>query len=277
MVFVRADFREYFSESNLCTVSNFTTLCSIKQSTRTQIFTIVSRIAHNAILSTTLFISSALITSCFTQARFALLLWGGTFGGISLFLISSSVLKILGFENSSAEWIPSAILSLSLFNIQTLIHECGHALAGRLLLQSPKITIKIIPFFGGSTNFMPMIASKIGQMLQAQKTFLIIASCGPLMALSFSFSLLYWGIKNIEKHPTTGRPAICAATIDILFHSHSAISALWMSPTALQYDFVAIWTLAKIHPLICAFAIALSSTLLGYIALFQKKVHLASH
>jgi hypothetical protein len=121
-----------------------------------------------------------------------------------------------------------------------------------------------------------MIASSLGRSLTVQKVFSMIAACGPLASLSLSYFLLQWGIKRLEAHKTTGRLAISAATIDILFHFRSAISALKISPTSLQYDFVALRTLAGIHPLVCATAIVGLAALLAYKASTQRKVDPAS-
>jgi len=233
-------------------------------------------VLRDVILSSAVFISSALSTLPFTPARFVPLLWYGTFGGVALYVISSFAIRILELENTWAKWIPSIMLALALFNIQSLVHECGHALAGTLLLEQPNIVIKIIPFFGGSTKFVPMIASAICHAFKAQQIFLIIAACGPLVALGFSYSLLKWGIKKLEVYPAIGRLAICAATIDILFHFHSAISALQIASTSLQYDFVAIRTLAGIHPLVCAFVIVGIAAFLAYRASTQIEVAPAS-
>ncbi|MBX9743938.1 MAG: hypothetical protein K2X08_01865 [Chlamydiales bacterium] len=212
----------------------------------------IAQIACDIILSTAIFISSALMSFPFIPTRFVLLLWNGTFYVVSVFVISRLINRILDFGNHWMEWISSTILALGLFNIQSFIHECGHAIAGIILLQQPNITIKIIPFFGGSTKFIPMTASFIAQFFKAQQVFLVIAASGPLLSLSLSCCLLRWGIKKLELYPRIGRLAVCAATIDVLFHLHSAISALQLSPIALQYDFVTLWTLGGIHPIVCA-------------------------
>lgn len=212
----------------------------------------IAQVGCDIILSAAVFTSSALMSFPFIPTRFVALLWNGTFYGITVFVVSRLAIRTLGFENSWMEWIPSAILASGLFNLQSFVHECGHAIAGRILLRQPHITIKIIPFFGGSTQFIPMTASFIGQFLTAQRVFLLIAASGPLVSLSLSCCLLIWGIKKLELYPRMGRLAICAAITDVLFHLHSAISALQLSPTALKHDFVTLWTFGGIHPIVCA-------------------------
>lgn len=231
----------------------------------------IMQVTHDIMLSGAIFISSALITSHFTQERFSLLLWNGTLVGIATFLISRLALRMLGLESSSLQWISSTILAMGLFNIQSLIHECGHVFAGMVFLQRPRIIIKIIPFFGGSTKFVPMIASEAWKCLKTQCIFLAIVACGPLTALSFSFLLLRWGMKTLGFYPGIGRIAACAAIIDILFHFRASISALHISPIALQHDFVAIRTLAGIHPLICASVIAGLAVFFVYKASIQRE------
>jgi hypothetical protein len=211
----------------------------------------IAQIGRDIILGGAVFISSALMSFPLIPIRFVPLLWNGTFYGVTVFVVSHLAMKTLGFENRWMEWISSSILALGLFNIQSFIHECGHAIAGRILLHHPKVTIKIIPFFGGSTKFIPMTPSFIGQFFKAQRVFLMIAASGPLVSLGLSCSLLCWGIKKLEPYPKIGRLAVCAAIIDVLFHLHSAISALQISPTALQHDFVTLWTLGGIHPIVC--------------------------
>lgn len=212
----------------------------------------IAQIGCDIILSVAVFTSSAMISFPFISTRFVPLLWNGTFYGVTIFVVSRLIIRTLGFENSWMEWISSTILALGLFNVQSLIHECGHAIAGRILLKHPNITIKIIPFFGGSTKFIPMTASFIAQFFKAQRVLLVIAASGPFLSLGLSCCLLHWGIKKLEHYPKMGRLAVCAAIIDVLFHLHSAISALQLSPTALQYDFVTLWTLGGIHPIVCA-------------------------
>lgn len=227
--------------------------------------TSIAQVAYDCILSSAVFIPSALITAAFMQERFKRLLWHGTIGGISIFVVSRLAIRILRLKNRFEQWIPSAILAVGLFNIQSLIHELGHVLAGTILLQRPKVVITIIPFFGGNTKFIPMTVATAWKNLKTQYAFLTIVICGPLTTLGVSFFLLQWGIKALEIHPEGGRIAICAAIIDILFHVRFAISALHISPTALQHDFVAIRTLAGIHPLICGSVILGSAALFAYI------------
>lgn len=150
----------------------------------------------------------------------------------------------------ASDVVPVATFTLiSGTNLQTLIHESGHALAAKALFQTdPKIDI--VPFKGGMTQFSPSKLTALGKKIGKIGAAIIVTALGAGFSLFISSILLTLGLALRKKHETLSNYLIAYGTLDFVSHIVYAISAYSTSPQNLSHDFV---HLAKYgHPPIAA-------------------------
>lgn len=128
-------------------------------------------------------------------------------------------------------------------NVQTLIHETGHALAAHVVYPNARPRIEIVPFGGGITRFN----TEPGGI----KRLFVVAS-GPGLALLVSSVALAIGIAIRKKYPQVGKILICYGVFDFLHHAQYAYSALL--PSLPHHDF-ALLAAAGLNPVVATIAI----------------------
>lgn len=151
----------------------------------------------------------------------------------------------------------------------TLIHELGHAIAGRILLNDtlPRIVIRL-PFRSQTIFTYPSLTAltkKIGK----KATLTIVSASGTISAMLFNVMQLMIA-RPLKRVSTLVKDNLrTAAIISIAGHVLYALSALWS--THVSNDFFWIWRSGGIHPLVSILGIiALPAIWEGGYALMNK-------
>lgn len=149
-----------------------------------------------------------------------------------------------------ARWLaPALFASATLSNGQILVHESGHALAARALLQQGRPSISLIPFRGGFTEFFPNRLSSLGKLIGKDRVMPFVSAAGPLFSLGVSSIAFAAGLAVSDQKPELSRMLIVAALLDFFVHIIYAISAFFANPADMTHDFVSLW-IAGVHPAI---------------------------
>lgn len=132
-----------------------------------------------------------------------------------------------------------------------LIHEMGHAAAAQCLFVNPRPEIKIRPFQGGATDYyVSRGLTKLGKLLGKENSILCVTAAG--MAGSTLFGMVEIAIAHLigEKHPEVSQWMTYHAVAQILNDVVYGITSFMASRLDLTHDFIRLWNLGSIHPLI---------------------------
>ena len=157
----------------------------------------------------------------------------------------------------------------SAHNAQVVVHEAGHALAAKALLQGVNTKITLLPYNGGVTNIQWKGVSWLGEKIGHERIQPLISAAGPLLTLALSTVLLGVGLAHLDTSPEISRMLIVSALIDFVTHILYALSALTSNLTRFSHDFFALWQLGNIHPIVAAVAIAAIPVLVLYAHLYR--------
>lgn len=169
-----------------------------------------------------------------------------------------------------ARLVVSGVYDYLTFN--TLIHELGHALAGRILLNDPLPRIVIRLPFRSQTIFTYPKLTALAAKISKKTTLTLVSASGTISATLFNVAQLMVArplkrVSNLVKdHLQT------AAIISIAGHVLYAFSALWS--THVSNDFFWIWRAGGIHPLVSIFGIVAFPAIweVGYALMNRQKV-----
>jgi hypothetical protein len=151
------------------------------------------------------------------------------------------------------------LANLSLVHLSNLafpsfyIHEqFGHGIAARLLLKQPDVKIMIKSFESGKSSYAISYGlTKVGQYFGKRYSLLIIASAGLWASLAFATSELAMAHFLKEKYPTIAKCLTYYAISQLIFEvSYGLTSFVGSQFQTLDNDFVRLWRIANIHPII---------------------------
>lgn len=150
---------------------------------------------------------------------------------------------------SLGDWMASfSFAHFTGYNIQSLLHETGHAATAFMLYKNPRPMIELYPFEGGTTQYSKTQLSWFGKKISPpNRTFLLTVS-GAGLTLLISSWLLALGVYLRKKHPNLSRYLISWGVLDFFQHATYAYSALKTPQWALNHDFVRLRVFG-IHPL----------------------------
>lgn len=131
-----------------------------------------------------------------------------------------------------------------------LVHESGHALTAMALYQNAKPRIEVFPLEGGVTRYSTGPMTKLGEFFGRKVSGVIVSGAGT--AFSIIFATINIGLAHHFKqdHPELHRYFLCMAICTIAQHAIYALSALWEKRPSSGHDFVKLWRVGGIHPVI---------------------------
>ncbi|WP_068469611.1 hypothetical protein [Candidatus Protochlamydia phocaeensis] len=137
-------------------------------------------------------------------------------------------------------------------NRDVLIHEAGHALAAAAVYQKARPTIEIFPLEGGVTRFFITPLTKLGNFLGEKNARLFVTAAGPGAAILAAATHIGLAHYLKDSHPELSHYFLCTAITSVFQHVTYALSALWMAKPSIGHDFVHLWQVGNIHPIVAA-------------------------
>ncbi len=132
----------------------------------------------------------------------------------------------------------------------TLIHEFGHAVAALTVYQNPRLKISIFPIKGGFTRISPGPLTKLGECLGNKNSYLFVAAAGPAFGILSATIKLIFAHHCQKDHPDISRTLNAGAITEIASHVLYALSAFGESRHNISHDFIALWSIGNIHPVV---------------------------
>lgn len=131
-----------------------------------------------------------------------------------------------------------------------VIHELGHAATAKAVFANASPSIAVKPFEGGYTRFYISGLTKLGKLIGFRNADIAVTAAGPLLALTFSASLLVGSYALGTSHPEASKYLYFVSIANIFNHAIYALSALWTPLTETGHDFVYL-SLHGISPIAC--------------------------
>lgn len=167
----------------------------------------------------------------------------------------------------------SMINTLGLAGPNIAIHEGGHAFLASAMFKNAKPEISIFPFNGGSTSYIISNGlTKIGNFFGKYQALIVITAAG--MMASTLFAMFEFAIANKlkESYPLISEFLTIHGIIQIFNEIIYALTAFVASKADLAHDFVCLWEMGGIHPLIpITFMIALPLIEFSLFKFFNNK------
>jgi hypothetical protein len=156
-----------------------------------------------------------------------------------------------------AKWLGATSFAWgSAINVQTIVHEAGHAIAIKAFLANAHPKIILLAYRAGVTLWKGVKeVTTLGKLIGRENIQPIIAGAGPALTLALSTVMLGAGLATTDSSPEISRMLIVAALTDFCTHVVYALTAITTNTGNLSHDFVALWQLAGIHPITAAIAI----------------------
>lgn len=130
-------------------------------------------------------------------------------------------------------------------------HEMGHALAARACYQNPKTMVRIRSFSGGMTSYSssgPM--TFLGRFLGERRTLLAITAAGiGMTVLTASIALVCSQLLH-EKKPVLADCLQGHAKAQLVQDIMYGFTSFSVSKADISHDFIRLWTIGGIHPLL---------------------------
>src|SRR3989344_6125086 len=227
---------------------------------------IVQKIALPILKEATVSLAIGAVCGLFVATPIGLTL---LFGGIAVqLLVNTAMRSCIAYHEhrlqmdphnkvpASIRWFASEVFAFgSAIHANTLIHEFGHYGAALATLKNPSLSLELFPFKGGATRIQASALSKFGERLGEQNVHPFISGAGPALSCCVSGILMGVGLGIQRKHPETARMLIVSSLINFIVHAVYAFSAFFTNPTYFAHDFVALWAMAGLHPLVATIAI----------------------
>ncbi len=131
------------------------------------------------------------------------------------------------------------------------IHECGHVIAASALFKEPNIKVTINPFKGGNTSYtVSKGLTKVGEFLGKENAILLTTAAG-FMASTF-FAMFEFGLAYHlkEQYPNLSECLNHHAIAQILNDVVYALTTFFTHQSNLGHDFMRLWQVGGVHPLI---------------------------
>lgn len=144
------------------------------------------------------------------------------------------------FQVVSDELEPILFTALSGYNVQTVVHEAGHAWAAKAVYAKSHPRITVIPFVGGATTIKQIGLTPLGKKVGVLVARFLFVAAGPVFTLLISSIAFVAG--QILKHtsPRLAKHLITYAVADMLCTAYYAYTAIGESSLNLSHDFVSL-------------------------------------
>lgn len=131
------------------------------------------------------------------------------------------------------------------------IHEGGHALAALSLFRQAQPEIRISPFRGGQTSFVVSEGvSKLGKLFGEKGSLLFVGAAGMMASTIFAMIEFATAFAIQDQFPKISQFLTYHGISQLLNEIIYGITALIMHIPDLSHDFVRLWELGGIHPII---------------------------
>lgn len=145
----------------------------------------------------------------------------------------------------------SIVNTVGLAGPNIVIHESGHALAASALFKNAQPLIEIDPFNGGATSYAISYGlTRWGNFLGQRQAMLVIAAAG--LIASTIFALFEFGLAHKLQHsyPLLSQYLNLHGISQILNEVIYGLTAFFADKIELGHDFIYLWQMGEIHPLI---------------------------
>lgn len=132
-----------------------------------------------------------------------------------------------------------------------LVHEGGHAFAANLLFRNPQASIWVIPFKGGATGYIISNGpTALGSLLGRRCSLLVIAAAGFMATSALAVIEMLAASRLAGKRPVLAEYLNLHAISNLFNEVIYGLSAFLASEQDIAHDFVNLWYVGGIHPLI---------------------------
>lgn len=173
---------------------------------------------------------------------------------------------------------PISFSGLDQMTTSVLTHEAGHALAAAAVYEHANPRIEIFPGKGGMTTFNPSALTHFGKWLGPKLSAVFTILAGPVAGIFSATALLGLSHYLQDNHPRLSLYLQISAVVNIVQHVFYALSALGQKASSMAgHDFVMLWKIGHIHPIIAAISMAALPILVkvGLLALKNRHRHQA--
>lgn len=144
---------------------------------------------------------------------------------------------------------------LSGFNVQTVVHEAGHALAAKMVYSPVRTQIIVQPFQGGYTQLRSGGLSAFGKRIGPLAARCFVVAAGPGFTVLISSVAYVAGCVLRDSSPKLAKYLMAYGASDILFTAWYAYTGMNASPDDLAHDFVYL-SQVGLSPLVAAIGLA---------------------
>lgn len=131
-----------------------------------------------------------------------------------------------------------------------LVHEAGHAAAAVAVYQHAHPRIEILPGGGGLTSYRAGALTRLGKYLGKKNSNLCIAAAGPAFSIITAIAQIALSHKLKKDHPEAAKYLLAAGISNIASHIIYALSALLQKHKNPGHDFLQLWKVGNIHPVV---------------------------
>lgn len=222
----------------------------------------IKSVAKEALLQVGLALALNLTVLAFFATSFSAAVFSGALiGGLAAVIIQTAVDlwgEAKNFDEVAEEFEHLKYTSqVSMVNVtgfgwpNIAIHEGGHALAAWLCFKKAWPQIEIFPFTGGITSYNSSYGlTNFGAALGKDYVALFVTAAGMLSSTFFAmfeFAIADW-IK--EDYPTISSLMNTHGVLQIVQEVLYGLSTFYATKVDLMHDFVKLWLVGGIHPLI---------------------------
>lgn len=160
---------------------------------------------------------------------------------------------LLGKVITVLDWIaPLQFAKFDDITRNTLVHEGGHALAAGVLFKNARPSISLTLDGGGATSYYIKELSWLGNQIGKLNSKIIIAAAGPFLEIVTATAMIGCAYRVREKNPELRRYLLCSAIMSIFNSVKYALSALSNVKFNPAHDFMYLWKIGTIHPVVSA-------------------------
>lgn len=146
----------------------------------------------------------------------------------------------------------SIVNGIGLGGLIPFIHEyLGHAVAAKALFKNPNIRVQVFPYRGGHTTYtVSKGLTKIGALLGKENSILFVTAAGMMastLIAMFEFGVAY---KIKDQYPLVSEYLTYHGIAQLLSDVVYGLTTFFSFHGNLSHDFMRLWNLGGIHPLI---------------------------
>lgn len=149
------------------------------------------------------------------------------------------------------QWIcPMHFACLDQTTSAILLHEVGHAMVARGIYQNANPRIEIFPLNGGITRYQAGPLTKLGKFVGEENSDLLVTAAGPAFGIIGATIQIALSHLTKKDYPEASKYLLVAGISSIAQHIIYALSALWARRKDPGHDFLQLWKVGNIHPIV---------------------------